>query len=323
MEVLIIGLGQIGASISLALKNAESEMARTGYDPNPQISRAARKRGDIERIVFTPKRAARAADLIFLNLLPDETLQFLEMIGPQTKSGCVVIDTSPLKSDSIKFAQDYLREGNHYIGAVPVLNPTYLFTYGPDAALPQADLFQGGLLALTIPPKSPEKVVNLVHAIALILGADPFYIDPSELDAITAVTENLSAILGLALVQISLKAPTWREIQRLAGRTWAITAELGNTQSARELTETFRLNKTHIDHRLQAMVDELQSIQAMLREDNFEALSDMFQESSSAYTSWLSDRLEGKQSGFELHLPPTPRSSLMDRLFGVRRKKDG
>lgn len=323
MEVLILGLGQIGASISLALKNAEAQMALTGYDPDPQISRAARKRGDIERIVFTPKRAARAADLIFLNLPPNETLQFLELIGRLAKSGCVVIDISPLKFDSSKFPQDFLRKGFHYIGAVPVLNPVYLFAYGSDAALPHPDLFQGGLLALTIPPKSPEKVVNLVHAIAAILGADPFYIDPSEMAAITAVTENLSAILGLALVQISLKTPIWREIQRIAGRTWAIAADLGNTQSAKELTETLRLNKLHIDHRLEAMIDELQSIQAMLREENFEALSDIFQESSNAYAGWLSDRLEGNQSSFEFRLPPTPRPSLMDRLFGVRRKKDG
>jgi prephenate dehydrogenase len=183
-------------------------------------------------------------------------------------------------------------------------------------------MFQGGLLALTIPPKTPEKVVNLTHVIASLLGADPFYIDPSEIDAITAITEYLPAIFGIALVQMAIKAPTWREIQRLASRPWALSSNLGAQYPAHELAQALRLNKANIVHRLDALIDELQSIRAMITEDEFETLTNILAESSNAYSSWLFDRLEGNLTTFEVKTPKIPRASLMERLLGSRTKKN-
>ena len=44
--------------------------------------------------------------------------EHLEIIGPTLKKGAVVFDMSPLKSTSLDWASDTLREGCFYIGAV-------------------------------------------------------------------------------------------------------------------------------------------------------------------------------------------------------------
>lgn len=318
MEIFIIGLEETGASLSLALGESDASFSCTGYDPDPQISRAARKRGDIDRIVFRPKKGIRAADLIILAVAEDQVRQFLEILAPNMKTGALIIDTSPLKLGALSWAKELLREGCYYIGAVPIINPELLTEIDTENAQPRADLFSGGLLALIIPPNTPENFINLTFGIAGILDAAPFFIDPAEIDAVIAAIEHLPAIMSLSLIRSTLKIPGWREIQRLAGRSWVQATLVGARYHPLELTESLKLNKENALRRLDEFREELGILRQLIASDDDETLKDYIEESSRSFYVWLKDRKEGNLATPGVQAPSVPKSDVFDRLMGMR-----
>lgn len=321
MESFIIGLGETGASISLAMKESGANISCTGYDPDAKVAREARKRGDIDRVVFTPRKASQAADIIFITIAPDLVQSYLEIIGPTLKKGAVVFEMSTLKSASLTWATESIREDCFYVGAVPALNPNYLDDTSPASELPHPDMFRGGLLALAIPPNTPENVVELTYAIAGILGADPFFIDPAEIDAITATVEHLPALISIIQLQLGLKSPIWREIRRMAGRRWSGSTMIGAKYDHLELNEAIKLNRQNVIFRLDAFLEELELVRSVLIKEDDEALLNYIKESNNAFHKWISDRKAGNLSGPELQVPSVTKPSAMDRLFGMRRTK--
>jgi prephenate dehydrogenase len=317
METFIIGLGETGASISLALNASGANVSCTGYDPDAQVARESRKKGQIDRIVFNPGKASQNADIIFMTVAADLVKEFLEIIGPTLKKGAVILDMSPLKSAAMTWASEILREDTYYIGAVPAINPIYLEGDAIDSALPNADMFRDGLLALTIPPHTPENVIELTYAIANILGAKPFLID-----AVTATVEQLPALLSVTLLQLGLRAPIWREIQQMAGRHWSKLAMIGIKHDPLELSESIKLNHQNVVYKLDALIEELERVRSLLLAEDDEALTNYITESNSAFYSWLSNRKLGKLSSPEQKYPTVPRSNILNRLLGTGRSKN-
>jgi len=60
-EFTIIGLGQIGASIGLALAGQKPPIHRIGNDLEPEFSRRAQKMGAIDQVVFNIPRSVKNA----------------------------------------------------------------------------------------------------------------------------------------------------------------------------------------------------------------------------------------------------------------------
>lgn len=324
-EIFIIGLNEIGLSINLALKAANAALECTGYDADSKFAREARSRGDIERIVFSPKKTAQSADLIFLAVPPTEAVGYLETLAPLLKPEAILVDMSSLKAVSYQWALDFFPEDRYYLGAVPVLNPELMEIAASEVLLPRSDLFRGGIFSLTIPPNTPEKIINILLGIINFLEAEPFFMDPHEIDAATAMVEGLPMVSGLAMMHVALNAPSWREIQRLTGRTWVTATHLGITVPSKELAASFILNKENMVHRLNALMDELETIRALINEQDEKALAEHLEEAGSTYGAWIARRKQGNWESADQKPLSIPKISLTDRLFGSRdydRQKD-
>jgi prephenate dehydrogenase len=324
-EIFIIGLNEIGLSINLALKSANANLNCTGYDADSKLSRAARKRGDIERIVFTPTKSTQVADMIFLAVAPTEITGYLETLTPLMKPEAVLVDLSLLKTASYNWALESFPENRYYLGAVPILNPDLLDIAASEPLLPRPDLFKGGIFALTIPPNTPEKVINILLGIINFLEAEPFFMDPHELDSSMAIVEGLPMLSGLAMMRVALNSPSWRETQRLTGRTWATAAHLGAKESSKEFAASLILNKDNMVHRLNTLIDELETMRGMINAEDEKALAAHLEEAGTAYGAWLGRRKQGNWEAADQQRPSIPKISLADRLFGSRdyeRKRD-
>jgi prephenate dehydrogenase len=324
-EIFIIGLNEIGLSINLALKAANANLACTGYDTESRFARAARKRGNIDRIVFTPKKSAQSADLIILAVPPIEVAGHLETLTPLMKPDAILVDMSSLKATSYQWALESFPENRYYMGALPVLNPDLLDIPASEPLLPRPDLFKGGIFALTIPPNTPEKVINFFLGIIDVLEAEPFFMDPLELDASMAIVEGLPMLSGLAMMRVALVSPSWRETQRLIGRTWATATNLGVKLSSKELAGTLILNKDNMVHRLNALMNELEMMRALIDEEDEEGLAVHLEEPGSTYGEWIGRRKQRNWETADKKELVIPKVGIMDRLFGSRdydRKQD-
>ena len=150
-QITIIGLGQIGTSVGLALSGHKEEMKRVGHDLDIVIARQAEKIGAIDRVAVNIPSAVEKSEVVLLSLPSDQVFETLELIAPYLAEGCVVLDTAPIKQAVFDWIQELLPAGRFYVGLIPVINPAYLNegTNGQEAA--HADLFHNGLMAVAAP----------------------------------------------------------------------------------------------------------------------------------------------------------------------------
>jgi len=144
VQITILGLGQIGGSIGLALAEQKEVLTRVGHDLDVKNARRAEKMGVVDKIEINLPKAIRNADIVLLSLPVDQMRETLEFIAPDLREGAVIMDTGPAKEVVASWTAQYLPEGRFYVGLTPVLNPAYL--YSPEAGLQaaHADLFTGG-----------------------------------------------------------------------------------------------------------------------------------------------------------------------------------
>src|SRR3990172_1278709 len=164
VQVTIIGLGQIGTSIGLALAEHKQILHRVGHDRDLGIARRAEKRGAPDKVMITLPAAVREADLVILSLPIDQIRETLSLIGQDLKESAVVMDTGPVKEVVASWAKELLPEGRHYVGLTPVLNPVYLHDLDSGLNAAHPDLFRGGLVAIVSPPRVPPPATQTARA---------------------------------------------------------------------------------------------------------------------------------------------------------------
>lgn len=326
IELLFVGLGEIGASMALALAESGVEAQIIGYDPEKRAARALQETGALHRMVLNPYKAARSADFIVITLPRAEAGEYLEDIADELKPGTVVLDCSALSSSRLRWAQDHLAQDRHYLAAFPILRPDLLHDLERGYGAAQPSLFQDSSLALVIPPEAPEVVVNSAVNFADTIGSVPFFLDASEMDAVTSLIDTVPSLLGIALLRLAHNSPSWPDVQRLAGRPFAAATHPPGRFRAKALAQTWIDNRESLALHLDYLIRDLQRLKSWVEQDEEEALAAELDESLKAYSRWLSRRSRSDWRGEAMAPAEANRTGLIGDLLGFdplrRRKKD-
>ena len=121
IQVTIIGLGQIGASIGMALAQHPDKLFRVGHDKAFNVEREAQKKDAVDKAEHNLPNAVREAKLVILALPVTEIRETLGFIAQDLQAGTVILDTAPVKAEVAKWAKEFLPENCFYIGIVPAL----------------------------------------------------------------------------------------------------------------------------------------------------------------------------------------------------------
>ena len=311
-EIFLIGLGEIGASIGLALRESGAAAQRIGHDPDGRLVREAVQTGAIDR-AGSFAGAARGADLIVLSLPAPAVPDALEALARQLKPDAVVLDTALPRTAAGERVRAGWPAGRHYLGAVPSLSVSAL-TSPPSG--PRPDLFRGGQLGLVLPPGTPEAVARLAYQFAHILGCSPFFVEGSELDGVEASAEALARVAAAALMRAATQAPNWRETERLAGRGLGVVAGLLTWQDPRDLAASLSANRANVLAKLDGLLEVLADLRHKIDASDGRGLAERLGAARRAYEQWLNQRARGDWEIKETVPPPeeTP-GNILHRLF--------
>ncbi|MFO7321463.1 MAG: prephenate dehydrogenase [Chloroflexota bacterium] len=322
ITVGILGLGRLGASVGLALrrynsrKGAKHEFQTAGVDSSASARAAAEKSGAVERIARTYAEAAANRDIIILALPYSEVASAYREIGLAARPGAVVIDLSPLKSPSLEWADERLPEGVFMVGATPVLNPDYLFDGLDSAEYARADLFDRGAWLLTPGRSTAKEAVELASDFAEILGATPHFMDPLEHDTLSAATEGLPALFGLALFRMLAQANSWEDTQRVTNASFGrATHHLEDTHPD-DLRDFLLNNRRNLLPHLDALLATLRELRAVLERGDREALEVALIDAAQTYNAWLARRRSGRWDDRPEQPGRSVAGSLMSGLMG-------
>jgi prephenate dehydrogenase len=318
-------MGEIGGSMALALAESGLEAHTSGYDREKKAARFSQEAGAIDRIVLNPYKAAAGADLIVITQPPADTDEFLEDIAGELRPGTIVLDCSGLSSARLRWALSNFESARYYLAALPILRPDYLHRLERDYRLASPDLFQDSSLALVVPAETPEAVVSLSVNLAETFGSAPFFLDASEMDAVTSLTGTLPSLLGIGLLRLAHKSPSWPDVQRLAGRTFAASTHSPGQIDAKDLTRSLLENQPSLLVHLDQLMEELHQLRSMIEGEDEERLQSELRETLNAYKEWISRRSRANWHGEAMAPKETERTGLIGDLLGInplmRRKK--
>jgi prephenate dehydrogenase len=329
VKITIIGLGQIGASMGLALANHKDRVTTRGHDKSPEIARNAQKQGAVESISNNLPASIEGADVVVLAIPFDEIHETLKFIAQDVREDAVVMDTGPVKSVVAEWAKELLPPKRHYIGLTPALNPACL----EDAALglkaARADLFQNGVMAVTAPQGTAEGALKLAADFVVLLGAQPYFADQAEVDGVMASAHILPGLSAAALTATVSGQPGWSDIRKIAGKPYsAATRPLEGEQSG-ALTEAILQNRTNTIRVLDEYIATLASIRKDIDEENKQNLQTRLEGVRRQRALWQLERSKGDWLSIESGRQEMPKAGdLLKRqigglgnLFGRHEKK--
>lgn len=325
VQITIIGLGQVGASIGLALAKVKDQVTRIGNDREPTIARQAEKAGAVDKTVFNLPSAVREADVVILALPVDEIHETIEIIAQDLKPGSVLIDTSPIQSEVMKWAKELLPgDDRYFVSLAPSLNPAYLMETGTGVEHAHADLFQNSLLLISSMPGIDESALTLATNLAQILGANSLFSDAVEADGLMAYSHLLPQLVSAALVNATIDQPGWREARKLASHAYAQATEPAlHPVESKALGQAALLNGENTVRMLDQVIAELRRLRDSLAEQNAAAVEERLGHAIQGREEWWNQRLSASwepKPTRDVHIPTG--GEVFGRLFGLRPKKD-
>lgn len=265
-RVLVVGLGLLGGSFALALKEASLAGQILGRDANPDHEDQAMRLGLVSGL-WSAQARPEAFDLIFLAVPPGQTESALADLLPWLKPGTLVTDAGSVKGPVAQTMQVVL--GSHS-GVVPAHPIAGWHTSGPGSG--RGDLFRHKPVVLT--PLATTAPASLAAATQMwiALGARVIEMEIRAHDSLFALISHLPHLLafstmGLALdarADLSLVGSGFLDATRLAQCPAPLWADIALT------------NREALLPVLEAFLREVQELQERLRRGDLENLKQRF-----------------------------------------------
>jgi prephenate dehydrogenase len=329
VKITILGLGQIGASIGLALANHKDQVTTLGHDLSPEIARKAQKLGAVDKIEYNLPASVQGADVVVLALPLDQIYETLKFIAEDVREEAVVMDTAPVKTIVAAWVKELLPPKRHYVGLTPALNPLVLEETGRGLDAARADLFHKGLVAVTAPNGTVDEALKLAADFVTLLGARPFFVDMAEVDGIMAAAHLLPGLAAAALVETVTGQPGWADIRKLAGKPFAAATHPLEGEEPAALAEAALQNRVNAIRVLDGYIAALQSLRGEVAGEEKKNLHTRLDHTCKKREKWRQERTEGNWQLVEFGGQEMPKASDilkqqvggLGKLFGRRGKK--
>ncbi|QMU28607.1 prephenate dehydrogenase [Adhaeribacter radiodurans] len=244
MKLCIIGIGLLGGSFALGLKETIPDLTVIGVDNNPEHARKALDLKIVEQIM--PLEAAVSiADLVALASPVNAIVALLPRVLDLVAPSAVVIDFGSTK-ELICSAVQHHPKRDQFVAVHPIAGTEYS---GPEAAF--ATLLKEKTMIICEPEKSSPTALTLIKELCHNLEMRVSYMDATSHDLHLAYVSHLSHISSFALgITVLEKEKNEQNIFDMAGSGFSSTVRLAKsspdmwapifTQNGRNISEALR-----------------------------------------------------------------------------------
>jgi prephenate dehydrogenase len=228
-RVLIVGTGQIGTALGMALRDAPGVDAVDLCDLHPEVAKASLARGAGDRVVELEDPVD--ADAVILAMPVPEIVRWVDERSPGVSPGTLVLDTGSVKRPVVESMRRAVPEAVHAVGGHPIAGTE---RPGPDGAAP--DLLKGAAFVLSPARRDPDGL-HRARAVALAAGAIPVEVEARVHDAVLARTSHAPHLVAAAVARSvggadrRLAGPGLAGITRLAASDPAMVSALLNANA--------------------------------------------------------------------------------------------
>ncbi|WP_114520835.1 prephenate/arogenate dehydrogenase family protein [Altererythrobacter sp. ZODW24] len=193
-NIAIIGLGLLGGSLGLAIKERLPDANTTGFDRDLDVRKRAGELGLVGTVADTASDAVSDADLVILCVPVGAMSAAASELAAALKPNAIVSDVGSSKASVSKALTEAL-PGATVIPAHPVAGTE---RSGPDAGF--ATLFEGRWCILTPPEGADEAAASSLRAFWEALGSTVEIMDAAHHDLVLAVTSHIPHLIAYTIV---------------------------------------------------------------------------------------------------------------------------
>jgi len=261
--VSIIGVGLIGGSFALALKNKGLVDKIIGYGKNEERLKRAKNLAIINQFTTSLKDAA-LADLIVLATPLGVFEKIVSDLAEFLKKGRVVIDVGSVKEWVVERIEKILPSGVHFVGTHPIAGSDKTgFEYA------RADLFEGAKVIITPTERTDKSALEKISILWKKVGADVEFMSAKEHDRVYALMSHLPHLISFCMV--NTVADIDKNLITYAGSGFKSFTRIA--KSSPELWgDIFILNSDNILKCLSIFCDQVEEIKKLIKERNLDEL---------------------------------------------------
>ncbi len=257
MVVSIVGIGLLGGSFALAVREKYPKMRFVGVDASPVNGQLALAKGIVDEVMPLEAAVAQSTLVVLatpVNVIMDQLPAVLDLLP----SGATVLDLGSTKGLICGVADAHPKRAQ-FVAAHPMAGTE---NSGPGAAF--RELLPGKNLIICDREKSHPESLTLAESLFRDIGMKLFYMTPQEHDLHLAYVSHLSHISAFALgLTVLEKEKDEQTIFDMASTGFSSTVRLAKS-SPQMWAPIFDQNRTNVSDALAAYIEFLQQFKQVI-----------------------------------------------------------
>lgn len=292
-HVAIIGLGLLGGSIGLAIRERAPDIATSGFDSDPDVRQAAAQRNLADDVCDSIDEAVAHADLVILCVPMGAMSAAARAMASAVPAGAIISDVGSSKKGVAETLADALPQ-HTVIPAHPVAGTEQS---GPDAGF--ASLFANRWCILTPPPGCDQPSIDALSVFWTRLGARIEIMDAEHHDLVLAVTSHIPHLIAFTIVGTAsdLEDVTRSEVIKYSAGGFRDFTRIAASDPVM-WRDVFLSNKTAVLEMLGRFTEDLTALQRAIRSGDGEQLHDLFSRTRAIRRSIIEEGQDDERPDF-------------------------
>ncbi|HEY8325654.1 MAG TPA: prephenate dehydrogenase/arogenate dehydrogenase family protein [Ktedonobacterales bacterium] len=282
-RVAIIGLGLMGGSLGLALRDAALDGVVIGYDATPGVAERAVARGALDLASASVAEAIAGADLVVIatpTLAAEQTLRAVAGQVGHLAPDVVVTDVCSVKAPLVALAGQTPGLAQRFVGGHPMAG-----SERAGIAAATGALYRGARWALTPTAQTAPDALRRMRALIVALGAEPLELDAKAHDDAVAGVSHLPLAVAVALTETLAAGDDWPTLARLAAGGYRDTTRVAASDPLM-WRDILLANRAALLARLDAFSATLARLRASVAHGDAEEIETQLRAAQAARQAW-------------------------------------
>ncbi len=275
MKVGIVGLGLMGGSLGLSLKELDFIDEVVGVDKNQTHQKEAIKLGLVDKVVEF--KDIKKCDVIFLAIPVDGIISVLEDLKDVSED-TTIIDLGSTKEKIVKSVPKEIRK--NFVAAHPM---TGTENFGPSAAI--KGLYKDKVVVLCDLEDSGDLQKDVAKKIFKSLGMKKYFMNASEHDRHAAFISHMPHAISFSIANTVMNQENKENILALAAGGFRSMSRLAKS-SPNMWEDIFRQNKNNLLEAIKFFEIELKLLKESIEKEEWERVNKIISDGNRLYDIW-------------------------------------
>jgi prephenate dehydrogenase len=279
-KITIIGVGLIGGSLALALKERNLAKVVFGYGRDQSRLEEAQKSNVIDAFSTNIKDAIDEANIVVIATPVGTFKDILDQIEPLISSNVIITDVGSTKSDIVNIVNDVLRDkSSYFIPAHPIAGKER-----SGFEVSDSKLYDGKKVIITPQETNSPESIDVIDQMWKNVGADVDFMSAESHDNLLGMTSHLPHMLAFSLVNYLVDQNPNASIYAGGGFKDFSRIASGDAVMWRDICLQ---NKNQIMNHLKGYQSTLDDLLEAIHDEDSEKLGQLFTTAKKTRDSWL------------------------------------